>query len=76
MSSWGEDSIYGQARKEGGIVDMFIDNTIGEDKRQAKKLKKAREKKLNKKDKKNLFTNKQLRYCPRCGERLTSMNPK
>ncbi|KKN77117.1 hypothetical protein LCGC14_0363130 [marine sediment metagenome] len=59
MSGWGDDSIYGQARKEGGIVDMFIDDTIGEDKRRAK---------LNKK---KVFTKKQS-INPRARSQLIS----
>jgi len=62
--SWGEDSIYGQARKEGGIVDMFVDDI------------KDKPKKKNNKIKKGMFVKKQLRYCPRCGEKLSTMEPR
>ncbi|GAH59262.1 unnamed protein product [marine sediment metagenome] len=68
MSNWGDDSVYGQARKEGGIVDMFMNDTVGEDKRQAKKL--------AKKNKNKLFTKQSIKYCPNCGKALPNMKPR
>ena len=56
----------GQRDGEGGIVDMFIDDTIGQDKRDAKKKKMT---------KKKVTIKKRPDYCYNCGTKVKKMGP-
>ncbi|KKL51312.1 hypothetical protein LCGC14_2296740 [marine sediment metagenome] len=42
MDITGGNSLYEQARKEGGIVDMFLDDTVNADRKKAKKMNKGK----------------------------------
>lgn len=60
------NSLYGQAAEDGGILDWTLDDIKGN--------KLDNKKKLNQKQ---LTSNKHLiRYCPHCGKSLPNMNPR